>query len=426
MNTLAVVGTQWGDEGKGKATDFAASLADVVVRYQGGNNAGHTIKFNNQTFALHLIPSGIFRPNVINIMAQGMVINLKALVEEINMLKEKGVNSFNLEISSKAHMILPYHLELDELYEGLKENSVGTTKRGIGPAYADKMNREGIRMGMLLHLDALYKELNIVVTHHNQTLKSFNEPTFDLETLFEDIKTYAAVLAPYIKETDVTLNQYIEKDKKILFEGAQGTMLCIEHGTYPFVTSSSPTAASIPLYTGIRPKYIENVLGVVKAYTTRVGEGFFATEMMGETADHIREIGHEYGTSTGRARRIGWLDTVVLRHAARVNGLTGLSVMLLDVLSGIDELKICTHYMLNEEVIDFIPSYVKDYERVTPIFKTLKGWQEDITHITSYDELPQSAQAYLEELEELVGVPVQMISVGPDRTQTMVLKKLFK
>jgi adenylosuccinate synthase len=427
MSGIVVVGTQWGDEGKGKITDFLAEKADVVVRFQGGNNAGHTIKFDGKKFALHLIPSGIFRKEAINVLANGMVINPKALLEELEMLKQGGVDEYNLAISDRAHIILPYHIELDGLLEELKEDSkkVGTTKKGIGPAYTDKASRIGIRVCDFIDDEVFREKLTDNLAYYNKLFVLFGKPEFSVEEVFDEYKEYAKVISPFVTDTSLLLNKSFDEDKKVLFEGAQGALLCLDHGTYPFVTSSSPTAASVPLNAGVSPKFINEVVGITKAYSTRVGSGFFATEFEDEVAHKIREVGHEYGTTTGRPRRIGWIDTVVLRHTKRISGITGLSVMLLDVLSGIETLKICVAYKLNGDIIDYIPASIKEFELCEPVYIEVPGWEEDITKVASFSDLPQNAQGYLNKVSELAGIPLAIFSVGPDRTQTVVLKDLI-
>jgi adenylosuccinate synthase len=423
---VVVVGSQWGDEGKGKITDFLAEKADVVVRSQGGNNAGHTIIFNNQKFALHLIPSGIFNPRIINIMANGMVINPLALLEELEILKKQGITDYQLFISNRAHLVMPYHLELDDLYESLKkDDAVGTTKKGIGPAYMDKVARIGIRISDLLNPASLKKRLEINLSFTNMVLSANGRRTFSITDLYNQFILIGEKIKPYVTDTSLLLEHLIKEDKNILFEGAQGSMLCVDHGTYPYVTSSSPTAASVPLNTGISPNEISDVIGVTKAYTTRVGEGVFPTEFKDDIADRIREVGHEYGTTTNRPRRIGWLDMVVLKHVKRINGLNNLSIMLLDVLTGIDELKICVKYRLNNEEIDYIPADYNDYKKCEPIYITLPGWKEDISKTTRFEDLPINCQNYLNTIENLLKTKVAIISVGPDRSQTVTLKNIF-
>jgi adenylosuccinate synthase len=426
-HTIVVVGTQWGDEGKGKITDFLARKADVVVRSQGGNNAGHTIQIDKQKFALHLIPSGVFNPNIKNVMANGMVIYPKALFEEISILESRGITNYQLYISDRAQVVMPYHLELDDLMESLKgDQAVGTTKKGIGPAYTDKASRFGIRIGDLLYKESLLESIKMALNYVNPVLKTFNREPFDAELIAEEYYQYGLKLKPYITDTSLLLQDALDYHQKILFEGAQGTMLCIEHGTYPFVTSSSPTAASVPLASGIAPQAINEVIGITKAYTTRVGGGAFPTEFEDETSAFIREIGHEYGTTTGRPRRIGWLDTVILRHARRINGITGLSIMLLDVLSGLKQIKICISYELDGRIIHNVPGNYHDFLRCKPIYSTYPGWSEDISNVTSFEELPKNCQNYLFAIEEFTGVKVTIFSVGPDRKQTVSLKRYFE
>ncbi len=427
MSGVVVVGTQWGDEGKGKITDFLAEKADVVVRFQGGNNAGHTIVFENKKFALHLIPSGIFRKETLNILGNGMVINPKALIEELEMLNNAGIKEINLAISDRAHLVLPYHTILDKLYENLKEGKkVGTTNKGIGPAYSDKASRIGIRICDFVDLDVFYNKLNDNITYYNKIFKLFGKSELRVNEVFKEYKEYSIRIKTYVKDTGILLNKELDEGKKVLFEGAQGSLLCLDHGTYPYVTSSSPTAASVPLNTGISPMFIDEVIGVTKAYSTRVGEGYFATEFEDEIAKRIRDVGNEYGTTTGRPRRIGWIDTVVLRHSKRVSGITSLSIMLLDVLTNIDILKICVAYKLDGEIIDYIPASIKDVEKCIPIYIELPGWDEDITKTTKFSDLPLNTQRYLNKINELTGVDLGIFSVGPDRTQTIVLKEMYK
>ncbi|MDR1544853.1 MAG: adenylosuccinate synthase [Prevotellaceae bacterium] len=420
MSRLVVVGVQWGDEGKGKMTDYLAQNSDVVVRYQGGNNAGHTITFNGQKYALQSIPSGIFNPKIKNVMANGMVVNPKAALAELEKLNTVGIRDYQLFVSDRAAVIMPYHIALDGAYESAKgKKMIGTTKKGIGPAYADKYNRIGIRMGDLLDKEYFAERLNDALAVKNLELKMFGLPEMEFEPLFEEYLAYGRAFKKYICDTANLLNNEVQKNSKILFEGAQGVMLCIEHGTYPFVTSSSPSAISVPLGTGIPPKYIDHALGICKAYNTRVGAGPFPTELEGDLAHYIRERGHEYGTVTGRPRRVGYLDMVALRHACRISGIDSLAIMLFDVLSCVKELKICTHYELDGEKIDCIPSTLSAYQRCKPMYIDMPTWNEEITEVKKYADLPENAKLYLQKIEELVGVKISHVSVGPDRTQTI-------
>jgi adenylosuccinate synthase len=424
---VVVVGTQWGDEGKGKVTDFLATQADVVVRSQGGNNAGHTILFNGKKFALHFLPSGILNPKITNYMTNGMVIEPQSFFKELEGLKKSDINDFCLFISDRAHVIMPYHLTLDGVLDELKgADAVGTTKKGIGPAYTDKVSRIGIRIGDLLNPIMLEQRLKAALKFTNAYLTALGQQTFHFDDLYPRYLEYGNRLKPYIADTSLLLNRDIDANKKILFEGAQGVMLCIEQGTYPFVTSSSPSAAAVPLNAGISPMALTDVIGVTKAYSTRVGGGVFPTEFEDEIAKTIREVGHEYGTTTGRPRRIGWLDIVVLKHTKRVSGLTGLAIMLLDVLSGLKNIKICTHYELDGKIIDYVPGNYADFVKVKPIYIELPGWTENITQVSRFSDLPMNAQQYLKTIEKLSGVNITLFSVGPDRTQTVVLKDIFE
>jgi adenylosuccinate synthase len=426
MPTLVIEGSQWGDEGKGKITDYYSQEADVVVRSQGGNNAGHTITINGEKFALRSIPSGIFNPKTKNILANGMVINPKQLLEELHNLESRGVKDYKLYISNRAHVVLPYHEILDGLYENLKGNhKIGTTKRGIGPCYSDKANRIGIRMGTFINENEFKTSLDEVLKIKNEELKMLGAKPLDKNEIFNEYKEYAKEIKKFVCDTSILIEEEIEKGSKILFEGAQGVMLCIEHGTYPYVTSSSPTASAVPLDCGIAPRYINNVLGICKAYTTRVGEGAFPTEIMGETASYIRERGHEYGTVTKRPRRIGWIDTVSLNYARRVSGINYIALMLLDVLTGLDEIKICYKYEMDGSIIDFVPSSIKELEKVKPVYLTLPGWTEDISKIKSFEDLPDNAKTYIKKIEELTKTEVALISVGPDRLDTIKVKDIF-
>ena len=423
MAGVVVVGSMWGDEGKGKITDYLAQKADVVCRYAGGNNAGHTIVYGGKKFALKLIPSGIFSGHEV-IMGNGMVVNPKAFLEEVKYLNDGGIDTSKIRISDRCHVILPYHLEIDELQEKRKgDKSIGTTKRGIGPAYVDKYSRIGIRMGEFideeLFLERLKETFPMKVAEYPE-LKDM----FTVEEIFEEYKEYAKIIKPLVCDTGMLLDQYLREDKKVLFEGAQGAMLDIDYGTYPFVTSSHPGANGVSEGAGIGPLYIKEAIGIIKAYTTRIGSGPFPTELNDATGDLIRERGHEYGTVTERPRRTGWFDAVVVNQSRRMSSLTGLSLMLLDVMSGFDTIKICKAYKLDGKEIYGLPATVKDIERCEPVYEELPGWKEDITHVKSFEELPVNCQNYIRKIEELVHCPVRMFSVGPDREQTVVLKDI--
>ena len=424
---LVIVGSQWGDEGKGKVTDFLGQQADVVVRSQGGNNAGHTIIIGKEKFALQTIPSGIFNPHIMNVLANGMVINPKEALKELNGLISRNVKDFKLYISNRAHVIMPYHILLDGAYEELKgSHKIGTTKKGIGPCYADKVNRIGIRMGDLIDEEGFLEVLKQTLPLKNRELKMLGQEELDLMTIYNEYKEYGKILKPYVCDTSLLLEEAIKEDKNILFEGAQGSMLCLDHGSYPYVTSSSPTAASVPLNTGIAPKYIDHCVGICKAYTTRVGEGPFPTELHNELGDLIRERGHEYGTVTHRARRVGYLDLVVVNYAKRISGIDSLALMLFDVLTGIDELKICVSYNLEGKEIKTIPATLKEYEKCVPNYITLKAWHEDITKARTFEELPEEAKVYINTIEKYTGINVDIISVGPERNETIIRRQIFK
>ena len=422
MAGVVVVGSQWGDEGKGKITDYLSSKADYVVRYQGGNNAGHTIEFNGHKFALRLIPSGIFNAKTV-VLGNGMVINPKALLEEMQYLNNASVKTDSIVISDRAHVTLPYHIEIDKIQEMRRgDNNIGTTKKGIGPTYVDKYARIGIRIGEFIDEKLFLKRLKEVYPIKKAEYPELN---FTVEEIFEEYKEYAKIIKPYVKDTGLLLDEAFRNGKNVLFEGAQGTMLDIDYGTYPFVTSSHPGANGVCEGAGIGPVCIDRCLGIVKAYTTRVGSGAFPTEIEGEIAHYIREAGHEYGTVTKRPRRIGWFDAIVVNQSRRMSGLTHISMMLLDVLTGIETLKICVAYKLDGQVIHALPSTISELERVEPVYETMPGWYEDITNVTSFEELPVNCQNYLRRISELIHIPIAMFSVGPDRTQTIILKELF-
>lgn len=427
MSSVVVVGTQWGDEGKGKITDFLSENAEVIARYQGGDNAGHTIKFDGVTYKLHLIPSGIFYKEKISVIGNGVVVNPKSLVKELAYLKEHGVSTDNLRISDRAHVILPYHIKLDQLQEDAKgDNKIGTTIKGIGPAYMDKAARVGIRVADLLDKEIFAERLRINLEDKNkQFVKMYDSEPLNFEDIFEEYYAYGQQIKQYVTDTSVILNDALDAGKRVLFEGAQGVMLDIDQGTYPFVTSSNPVAGGVTIGSGVGPSKINKVVGVCKAYTSRVGDGPFPTELFDETGDRIREIGREYGTTTGRPRRVGWFDSVVMRHSKRVSGITNLCLNCLDVLSGLDTVKICTAYELNGEKIYHYPASLKELSACKPVYEELPGWQEDITECKTIEELPENARKYLHRISELVGVRISTFSVGPDRSQTNVLESVW-
>lgn len=428
MKTVAVVGSQWGDEGKGKVIDFLATQADVVIRGQGGNNAGHTLVVDGKKFALRLIPSGILNPNTINVIGNGIVFDPKGFFEEIEMLESNGICTKNIKISDRAHIVFPYHKELDGLAEEARgDNKIGTTKKGIGPCYMDKTERSGIRVCDLMNKEVFAKKLKLQIEAKNKIVTGVyeKEAMFDFDEVYNEFIVYAEKMKPYVDDTTVIVYDAIKAGKKVLFEGAQGTLLDLDLGTYPFVTSSHPISGGFAVGAGVGPNMIKDVVGIVKAYTTRVGEGPFVTELFDETGDRIRTQGHEFGTVTGRARRCGWFDAVIVKYAARVNGLTSISFMLLDVLTGFDKIKICTAYKMGDEIINNFPASLEDLAKCEPVYEELDGWHEDITKVENFDDLPENAKKYIARIEELIDVNIDLVSVGPNRTQTIIRKNIF-
>ena len=416
MTSVVVVGTQWGDEGKGKITDFLSQDAEVIARYQGGDNAGHTIVIDGKKFKLHLIPSGIFFPEKISVIGNGVVVNPKSLVKELEYLHAEGVSTDSLRVSDRAHVILPYHIKLDQLQEAAKgDNKIGTTNKGIGPAYMDKAARVGIRIADLLDKEVFAERLKTNLAEKNRLFtKMYGSEGLSFDDIFEEYYAYGQQIKQYVTDTSVILNDALDAGKRVLFEGAQGVMLDIDQGTYPFVTSSNPVAGGVTIGSGVGPSKINKVVGVCKAYTSRVGDGPFPTELSDEVGERIREVGHEYGTTTGRPRRVGWFDSVVMRHSRRVSGITNLSLNCIDVLSGLDTVKICVAYDLDGKRIDYYPASLEQLKRCKPIYEELPGWEEDITGCRSLDELG-----------ELVGVRISTFSVGPDREQTNILESVW-
>ena len=427
MPSVVLIGAQWGDEGKGKVTDFLAEEADIVVRYQGGNNAGHTVVVGEEEFKLHLIPSGILYPDKICVIGNGVVIDPLVLLEELEYLAKRGVNTDNLRISLRAHIIMPYHKKLDEVIEEGKGNAkIGTTKRGIGPAYTDKTARVGIRFVDMLDRDEFALQLETNLKEKNNLLaKVYGAEGFDKDVIMAEYMDYADRLRKYAADTSIIIFDALKAGKNVLFEGAQGTLLDLDHGTYPYVTSSHPIAGAACVGAGLGPTEITKVLGIAKAYTTRVGEGPFPTELNDEVGTHLRDTGHEFGTTTGRPRRCGWFDAVVARYAVRVGGLTGMAVTKLDVLTGMESLKICTGYRRGTEIIRDFPASLKTLTECEPVYEEMPGWNEDISSAKTMGDLPQAAQNYLNRISELAGVPVSVIGVGTRRTQTIILDNQF-
>lgn len=429
MSSVIVLGAQWGDEGKGKIVDYLAQQADAVVRYSGGSNAGHTVVVDNVAYKLRLLPSGVLFKDKVNVLGNGVVINPGVVLQEIQGMKEKGIDCSNLVISDRAHVVLPYHQKLDELQEAaLGQNKIGTTKGGIGPCYMDKVARVGIRICDLMEADTFAAKLKVNLEAKNQIItKIYGAEPFGYETVLQEYLAYAEQLRPYVADTGVVMDDLFAENKKVLFEGAQATFLDIDHGTYPFVTSSNPTAGNACTGSGVGPRYIDHVVGVVKAYTTRVGEGPFITELHDTDGPgtQIRETGREYGTVTGRPRRCGWLDAFMLRYSARVNSLDYLAITRLDILDQMPVIKMCVGYKIGDEVLKRIPASLNVLAKVEPVYEEFEGWMTDISEIREYDKLPANAKKYLERLSEVAGVELGIVSVGPSREQTIVLKELL-
>jgi adenylosuccinate synthase len=423
LSTTVVLGAQWGDEGKGKVTDFFASSADFVVRFQGGNNAGHTIVVGDEKLALSLTPSGVLYPNCVPVIGSGCVIDLGFLKKELEMLNNKNVNTEKLAISPNAHLVMPYHKLLDELIEeGLGENKIGTTKKGIGPCYADKIQRRGIRVQDLLNQDIFEKKVRANVEETNLTLtKIYNQPPLVAEEIINEFNDYKDLVSNHVVDTSLLIDNAIKNQKSILFEGAQGTLLDIDHGTYPFVTSSNTSSGNAAIGSGVGPKNIDRIVGVTKAYISRVGSGPFVTEQENEIGDYLIEQGAEFGVVTGRRRRCGWLDLVSLKYSVRVNSLTELFITKLDVLSGLKELQLCIGYNTENKVITDYPYELTTLDSAKPVYETFGGWSEDISNIKNYEDLPENAKTYLKAIEEFIDVPITFISVGPERTENIII-----
>ncbi|MDR2355281.1 MAG: adenylosuccinate synthase [Clostridiales Family XIII bacterium] len=427
MSTLAVVGSQWGDEGKGKIIDYLAKKADMVVRGQGGSNAGHTVVIGNRKYALHLIPSGVMNEQTVNIIGNGVVFDAEGFFDETAALEKDGIKTDRIFVSDRAHLVFPYHKLLDELYEkALGEKDIGTTRKGIGPAYMDKIARSGLRVCDMLDEAAFREKLAAQIDDKNRILeKLFGAPPVNKEEIIANSLDCAKRLRPRIRDTGVMVHDAIRSGKKVLFEGAQGSMLDIDLGTYPYVTSSHPISGGFTTGAGVGAGAIQDVIGITKAYTTRVGKGPFVTELDNEIGKCIRERGLEYGATTGRPRRCGWFDGVVVRYSARINGTTGLALMLLDVLGEFDELKLCHGYAYKGETISEFPASLDTVAACTPLYLTLPGWKCDITGCRDFDALPDAARGYVKAVEEITGVPVKIVSVGPDREQTIIREAVF-
>ncbi len=427
MPGLAIVGSQWGDEGKGKVIDYLAEKADMVVRGQGGNNAGHTVVIGDKKYALHLIPSGVLNKGALNIVGNGVVFDPEGFFKEIEDLNKDGVDTSKIFVSDRAHIVFPYHKVLDGLYEAARgKDDIGTTKKGIGPCYMDKIERSGIRTCDMLDEKVFREKLSAQIDRKNDIIvKLFGAEPIKKEELIETYVEYAKRLKPYIRDTGVMVYDALKKGEKVLFEGAQGSLLDVDLGTYPYVTSSHPTSGGFTTGSGIGAGAFSEVLGITKAYTTRVGKGPFVTEEDNETGNKIRELGHEYGVTTGRPRRCGWFDAVVVKYSARINGMTGLSLMLLDVLGEFETIKLCHQYDHNGIKIDNFPARLEIIEECKPVYRELKGWMCDISGCKTWDELPEAAKTYVKAIEETTGVPVKIISVGPRRDQTIIREQIF-
>ncbi|MGW5155324.1 adenylosuccinate synthase [Nonomuraea wenchangensis] len=426
MPAAVLVGAQWGDEGKGKATDLLGGDVDYVVRYQGGNNAGHTVVIGDQKYALHLLPTGILSPEVVPVIGNGVVIDPGVLLSEIDGLAARGISAERLLISANAHLIMPHHKALDKVTERyLGKAKIGTTGRGIGPAYGDKIARMGVRVQDLLDPGILAKKIEVALTEKNQVLtKVYNRRGIEPQAVLEEYLGYAERLKPHIADTSLVLSKALDEDKFVLLEGGQGTLLDIDHGTYPFVTSSSPTSGGACAGAGVPPNRLTKIIGILKAYTTRVGSGPFPTELTDEMGDWLRTTGGEYGVTTGRNRRCGWFDAVIARYATRINGVTDYFLTKLDVLSGLERIPVCVAYEVDGVRHDEIPMTQTDFHHAKPIYEEFPGWQEDITGAKTFADLPPNAQAYVRTLEEMSGAPISAIGVGPGRDQTVVVRPL--
>ena len=428
MPAIVLIGAQWGDEGKGKATDLLGDRVQYVVRYQGGNNAGHTVVVGEEKYALHVLPSGVISANVTPVIGNGVVIDPKVLFEEIDGLEERGVSCDDLLVSASAHLIMPYHRALDKVSERfLGKAKIGTTGRGIGPTYGDKVARVGIRVQDMFDPGILEQKLELTLRDKNQLLtKVYNRRGIDAKQVAEEYVAYGERMRPYVADTSLVLSKALDEGKNVLLEGAQGSLLDVDHGTYPFVTSSSPTAGGASVGAGVAPTRIEKVIGIIKAYTTRVGSGPFPTELLDEQGEWLRKAGGEYGVTTGRPRRTGWFDAVIARYATRINGVTDFFVTKLDVLSGLERVPVCVAYDVDGTRHDEIPMTQTDFHHAKPVYEYLDGWWEDISGAKSFADLPKAAQNYVRTIEEMSGAPVSAIGVGPRRDQTLQLRDLLQ
>ena len=427
MTGVVVIGSQWGDEGKGKIVDWLSSQANVVIRFQGGHNAGHTLVIDGETYKLNILPSGILRSEKKSIIGNGVVLDLSSLINEIDKLTERGVkiSPENLYISDRATIILPLHQHLDELRENNNLIKIGTTKRGIGPAYEDKVARRALRLCDLFDKSKLLHKVEILLNHHNALLRGFNKKEYDLNEVVEDIYKLGQKVKPFSKTINELSNEIDNENQHILFEGAQGFLLDIDHGTYPYVTSSNVHASYASIGSGLSPKLINHVLGITKAYTTRVGNGPFPTEQDNEIGNKLGEIGHEFGTVTARKRRCGWFDAVLVRQALVQSGVTGIALTKIDVLDSFDEIKICVGYKLGDQKLDYFPSSEDDQQNVEPIYESFEGWKSKTTGINSFEDLPILAQNYINRIVELTGTKIDLISTSPKREDTILINKLF-
>ena len=423
MSAVVITGTQWGDEGKGKIVDYLASQADTVVRFQGGSNAGHTVAVNGEEYKLRLLPSGILYKGTNCVIANGVVLDPECLLEEIDAMQKRGIDTSNIKVSNRAHIVMPYHKLFDELQETSRgDKKIGTTKRGIGPCYIDKDDRIGIRVCDLIDKDDFAEKLKVVLEQKNFVLqKVYNHEPLDFEKIFAEYNSYAEKIKPMVCDTISLLNDEVDAGKKILFEGAQATMLDVDYGTYPYVTASHLISGGVGVGAGVAPKKIDKVVGVVKAYCTRVGEGPFPTEQLNDIGDKLRTAGHEFGTVTGRPRRTGWLDACVVKYAGQLSGIDYMAVTRLDILDSFDEIKMCVAYKVDGKILNEIPASLKILAKVEPVYETFAGWKTDISKIRSYEELPDNAKKYLERMAEVTKIDLGIVSVGPNRDQTIVL-----